>query len=218
MTWPTTPIPTANLDQQSDNPGLARADLLQMAQQVNTIQDTFTINSPQNGDFLVYSTTTSSFENKTQVSQLGHLPRMAIISWNVGTSTNSHPSGGFHYRMTAVETLDPDNIVTITGEGGFTIQAGTYLFLNNGYRIGGGTGNDFIMKSSKWYVGAIDNVNLIKDLGRQAVGLVQNDPTALSPDYTLLRTVAATETHNWYTTEIASNTQYYAPLMIIRLS
>lgn len=38
MVWPTTPIPTANLDAGTDSPATARADLLQLAQQVNQLQ------------------------------------------------------------------------------------------------------------------------------------------------------------------------------------
>ena len=39
MTFPTTPIPTTNLDSSADDPSLARADILQMAQTLNTIMD-----------------------------------------------------------------------------------------------------------------------------------------------------------------------------------
>ena len=39
MTFPTTNIPTANLDSAADDPSLARADLLQTVQTLNTIID-----------------------------------------------------------------------------------------------------------------------------------------------------------------------------------
>ena len=38
MTWPTTAIPTTNLDAGTDSPATARANLLQLAQQVNQLQ------------------------------------------------------------------------------------------------------------------------------------------------------------------------------------
>ena len=38
MVWPTAPIPTANLDAGTDSPAASRADLLQLAQQVNQLQ------------------------------------------------------------------------------------------------------------------------------------------------------------------------------------
>lgn len=39
MTFPTTPIPTTNLDSDADDPSLARVDLLQAVQTLNTIMD-----------------------------------------------------------------------------------------------------------------------------------------------------------------------------------
>jgi hypothetical protein len=41
MTWPTTTISTANMDTGGDNPALARADIKQMADNVNAIKDEF---------------------------------------------------------------------------------------------------------------------------------------------------------------------------------
>ena len=39
MTWPTTTIPTANMDAGTDSPAAARAELLQQTQQVNQMRD-----------------------------------------------------------------------------------------------------------------------------------------------------------------------------------
>ncbi len=39
MTFPTTPIPTENLDSDADDPSLARVDLLQAVETLNTIMD-----------------------------------------------------------------------------------------------------------------------------------------------------------------------------------
>ena len=41
MTWPTTTISTSNMDAGGDNPALARADIKQMADNVNAIKDEF---------------------------------------------------------------------------------------------------------------------------------------------------------------------------------
>ena len=38
MTWPTAAISTANMDAGTDSPATARADLLQLTQQVNQLQ------------------------------------------------------------------------------------------------------------------------------------------------------------------------------------
>ena len=211
MTWPTTPIPTANLDQQSDNPGLARADLLQMAQQVNTIQDTFTINSLQNGDFLVYSTTTSSFENKTQVSQLGHLPRVAVLNWTA-SGTQVTVDGVNRFRLVASEAQDPDNLVTVNANGSFTLATGTYVFLNSGYRIGLSPSEP---ASIRWYVGDPSTQNQIKSMLAPDTGAGQT-AGRMTPDYYLFRQGATSETHTWLS-DSSSVVPYYAPLIIVRL-
>jgi hypothetical protein len=209
MTWPTTPIPTANLDQQTDNPGLARADLLQMANQVNAIQDTFTLTSPQNGDFLVYSTSTDSFENKTQVSQLGHLPRVAVLNWTA-SATQVTVDGVPRFRLVASEAQDPDNLITVNADGSFTLSTGTYVFLNSGYRIGLGISEP---RSIGWYVGSTQN--LIKDMPAPVTGAGQTAGT-MTPDYYLFRQGATSETHIWLS-DSSSVVPYYAPLIIVRL-
>ena len=43
MTWPTTTISTSNMDAGGDNPALARADIKQMADNVNAIKDEFAV-------------------------------------------------------------------------------------------------------------------------------------------------------------------------------
>ena len=66
-TWPAgTKASTDNLDQGSDSPRLARADLLQNVQNVNAIIDTFNISSPTNGQILKYSTANSRFDLATE--------------------------------------------------------------------------------------------------------------------------------------------------------
>ena len=62
-TWPAgTKASTDNLDQGSDSPRLARADLLQNVQNVNAIIDTFNISGPTNGQILKYSTANARFD------------------------------------------------------------------------------------------------------------------------------------------------------------
>ncbi len=43
MTWPTTTVSTLNMDAGGDNPALARADIKQMADNVNAIKDEFAV-------------------------------------------------------------------------------------------------------------------------------------------------------------------------------
>jgi len=66
-TWPAgTKASTDNLDQGSDSPRLARADLLQNVQNVNAIIDTFNISAPTNNQILKYSTANSRFDLATE--------------------------------------------------------------------------------------------------------------------------------------------------------
>ena len=66
-TWPAgTKASTDNLDQGSDSPRLARADLLQNVENVNAIIDTFNISSPTNNQILKYSTANSRFDLATE--------------------------------------------------------------------------------------------------------------------------------------------------------
>lgn len=66
-TWPAgTKASTDNLDQGSDSPRLARADLLQNVQNVNAVIDTFNISAPTNNQILKYSTANSRFDLATE--------------------------------------------------------------------------------------------------------------------------------------------------------
>jgi len=62
-TWPAgTKASTDNLDQGSDSPRLARADILQNVQNVNAIIDMFNISAPTNNQILAYSTANGRFD------------------------------------------------------------------------------------------------------------------------------------------------------------
>ena len=63
MTWPnTTKASTLNVDNGADKPSLARADIKQNIDNVNSIIDTFDIASPTNGDILAYNSTSGAWE------------------------------------------------------------------------------------------------------------------------------------------------------------
>lgn len=61
MTFPTTPIPTTNLDSDADDPSLARVDLLQAVETLNTIMD------EANTAFGVCVLGTGGFVNQSQI-------------------------------------------------------------------------------------------------------------------------------------------------------
>jgi hypothetical protein len=62
-TWPSgTKASTTNLDAGTDRPSLARADIKQNVDNVNSIIDMFNIATPSNEQILKYSTSTNAFE------------------------------------------------------------------------------------------------------------------------------------------------------------
>lgn len=62
-TWPSgTKASTTNLDAGTDRPSLARPDIKQNVDNVNSIIDMFNISSPSNNNILKYSTGTNAFE------------------------------------------------------------------------------------------------------------------------------------------------------------
>lgn len=65
MTFPTTPVNTTNLDSSSDSPANARADLLDLAQKVNTI-----IEGANAADGVVVLTGTGKIPSSTIPSQI----------------------------------------------------------------------------------------------------------------------------------------------------
>lgn len=62
MAWPTTQAGTTNVDSGTDKPSLARADIKQNIDNVNSIIDEFNISSPNDGDLLQYSSTSGQWE------------------------------------------------------------------------------------------------------------------------------------------------------------
>ena len=101
-TWPTSKAGTTHLDSGSDNPGSARADILQNVTNVNSMIDTIVVNSPTATQVLAYDSGDSRFENvaintiaattgtantytKQQVFGMATLTDAASITWNLET-------------------------------------------------------------------------------------------------------------------------------------
>ena len=67
MTWPTTPITTANVDQGADNPSLARVQIKESFDQINAITSEFGnvgITSAANLQLIQYNGTDSQWQNQ----------------------------------------------------------------------------------------------------------------------------------------------------------
>lgn len=123
MAWPTVKAGTTNVDAGSDKPALARPDIKQNIDNVNSIIDTFAITSPSNGDILVYNSTSGAWEPGAASSggvQMAFLRRVSgeeLVSGNV-------------YRLQYSLSAD-SGFVTTTSNYQWTLPAGTYLFDEN---------------------------------------------------------------------------------------
>ena len=131
MTWPTTPIPTTNLDAGSDQPRLARADLKQMADAVNDIQATFDINGASDGDIIVYNNSTSTWEYTDGATYIAAnaTPSIAEALIKVDSGTVTGVSG--RQTLPISEVYDPIGFISISSNQ-FTLSAGTYVIQSFG--------------------------------------------------------------------------------------
>lgn len=132
-TWPSaSKAPTTNVDQGSDSISLARADIKQNIDNVNTIIDTFAITSPSNGDLLQYSSATGTWQPVAYSSGI----QAAILTSSSYTS-GSWPgiSNTFEYRMNFTVS-DVGGFVSYDSAGALTLAAGTYMIESGGYPYG----------------------------------------------------------------------------------
>lgn len=126
MTWPTTPIATTNLDAGSDQPRLARADLKDMADAVNAIQDTFDINGAADGDLMVYNSTSSKWEYTDGSTYIAANATPAMIEALIQVSSGTVNNVSGRQTLPITEISDPNGLISISSNT-FTLGAGTYL-------------------------------------------------------------------------------------------
>ena len=125
MTWPnSTKAGTTNVDQGTDKPSLARADIKQNIDNVNAIIDTFDIASPSNGDLLQYNSKSGAWEPVASTSVGSSAPEMAIVRlFGEGENVSNNI-----WRRPIIEMVDPGSIVANNGDYQITLGAGTYYF------------------------------------------------------------------------------------------
>jgi len=104
MTWPTTPINTTNLDAGSDQPALARADLLAMANAVNSVIGQGGTVSPA---YIVYdnSLTTTNGNTFAAVSETPTVLSAGATAITVSTSNIVIPAGTWLFEC-PMSTVD----------------------------------------------------------------------------------------------------------------
>ena len=124
MAWPSgSKAGTTNVDAGADRPSLARPDIKQNIDNVNSIIDEFNISSPSNGDLLQYSTSTSKWEQVAS-SSVGGGGSIALIK----IASGEELVGGSTYRRTIDIQFDPDSFITATSDYQITLAAGNYIF------------------------------------------------------------------------------------------
>jgi len=122
MAWPSgSKAGTTNVDAGSDKPALARADIKQNIDNVNSIIDTFDIASPNNGDILTYNSTSGAWEPGAASSGGASIGVLNI-------STGEELVTGNTYRRTVSIDQDTFDFLTASGNYQITIAAGTYIF------------------------------------------------------------------------------------------
>lgn len=125
MAWPSgTKASTANVDAGTDLLSLARPDIKQNIDNVNTIIDEFNIASPNNGDLMQYSTSSGKWE-PVSANDVGAVNRLAVLAIQAGEELVT----GNTYRRFYDVKVDPNNIITEDSAGGgytFELAAGTY--------------------------------------------------------------------------------------------
>lgn len=132
MTWPTTPVATTNLDAGSDQPRLARADLKQMADNVNDIQATFDINGAADGDLMIYNSATSKWEYADGSTYIAANSTPANIQAAIQVSSGTvGPGISGRQTLPITELYDPNGLISISSNT-FTLGAGTYLIESYG--------------------------------------------------------------------------------------
>ena len=124
-TWPSgTKAGTTHLDSGTDSPRLARPDIKQNVDNVNSVIDMFNIDSPTNGQILKYNTSNARFELDTDATGSATAATTFVGDDSSGTAVN--PGETFKIAgATGISTAVSGDTITITG----TAQDFTYASL-----------------------------------------------------------------------------------------
>jgi hypothetical protein len=125
MAWPSgTKAATTNVDAGTDQPKLARADIKQNIDNVNSIIDELNIASPSDGDLMQYSSSSEQWESvaSSNIASLPTLIQLTASSITTGSTADEYTqyTGGF----TSVNSGSSG--VTISGNN-IVFPAGTYF-------------------------------------------------------------------------------------------
>jgi hypothetical protein len=132
MAWPTTDIGTTHMDAGTDNPALARADIKQMADNVNAMQDMVSMTGAQQNDVLRYSVSNDKFEpvsintivTNSNAPMAIVVPNDTVTSIGTGYSPNA---SGYYWNIHFAEAHDPNSFFSQDSNGLMTFDSGTYV-------------------------------------------------------------------------------------------
>lgn len=129
MAWPATTV-TANVDQGVDSPTLARTQILENVQAVNSIIDEFgTVNASPAvaGSMLVYDGSQWGLVTTAEKSAYVVLKHVEVtsVSATSGTQGVEFDTPTDNSANEAIERHDPNSYVTVSSSN-FTLAAGTY--------------------------------------------------------------------------------------------
>jgi hypothetical protein len=128
MAWPTTTVNTTHLDEGSDNPANARGDILQMANNVNDMNNMITMTGVSNNDILQYSSAQGKFIPIAQGTFLSNAVNIAVVSFGASGGAGVSVSGTLQYFVNISETADPSGFISVDeSTDALSIGAGTYL-------------------------------------------------------------------------------------------
>jgi|DEB0MinimDraft_3_1074331.scaffolds.fasta_scaffold00167_3 hypothetical protein len=201
MAWPSgTKASTNNVDQGSDKISLARADIKQNIDNVNSIIDEFNIASPSDGDVLQYSSSSGKWE-QTASTSVGTAEAIWAIADTYSASVTQEKYTGdidIHYNrgLSFTKTVDGTNTTYIT------VPAGTYVFevITNRSRASGANPTFFLKNTDSSSPSTYDETNLI--FGAEGTYFQTNLVTLASTTnlyiyYTIGSTNALTNVSNW---------------------
>lgn len=113
-TWPSgTKASTTNLDAGTDQPSLARADIKQNVDNVNSIIDTFNVSTHTDGDILVWDSANGRFNVQAPVDT-----GITSVVAGTGISVTELSAGGVLIENTVVDT----GITSIVAGTGITVN------------------------------------------------------------------------------------------------
>ena len=150
MAWPTTPASTVNVDQGTDNPGNARADIKQNIDNVNAIISEFgdvAVSGATDAQYMKYNSANSRWEPASISGAAAQQKAYFVANGAVTDPDNSSPN--HHYGLGYTVDVDENSMLTIetdygylnlendtTSESYIALAAGTYVLQMTGITLG----------------------------------------------------------------------------------